>query len=340
MATGKCGMMNAECGIQHKDCQSAVGVTFIFSYTTPLPTCPSTSPGGTIPPIPHERIAMSLLHSCVAYLKKIVLPMLFAATAGCGYAVPGRGADFAKLGLSPAQRDQQTDPAISKLLERKPLASFPATIAVVRIEAGQYSNPKLQTCESGGYTVVLTHDVEKPELFAQLAKLPMLAGLEPINRLELPSVTNRPSYSMQMDLDHPVHLDDLTDPTSSLRTAAAMVHADMLLIYTFDDAFDDRDLFELGTVATLGLSPNKSLTVTSTASAVLIDTRNGYIYGAAEASEKKNTLANCWGENAAADAVREEVEGKAFEKLCGELTTTWTQVVRQYATAPAPTAKP
>jgi hypothetical protein len=276
---------------------------------------------------------MSLLHSCVGYFKKLLLPMLLATAAGCSaYAVPGRGANFAQMGLTPAQRDQQTDPAISKLLDRKPLANFPATIAIVRIEAGQYSNPKLQTCESGGYTVVLTHDVEKPEQFAQLAKLPMLAGLEPINRLELPSVTNHPrAYSMQMDSDRPVKLDDLTDPTSSLRTAAALVHADMLLIYTFDDVFDDRDLFELGTVLTLGLSPNKSLTVTSTASAVLIDTRNGYIYGAAESVEKKNTLANCWGENAAADAVREEVEGKAFAKLCGELTNTWTQVVKQYA---------
>ena len=143
------------------------------------------------------------------------------------------------MGLTAAQRDQQTDPAISKLLDRKPLASFPATVAVVRIEAGQYSNPKLQTCESGGYTVVLTHDVEKPELFAQLAKLPRLASLEPINRLELPSVTNHPqAVGLQMNSDRPAYLDDLTDPTSGLRTAAAMVHADMLLIYTFDDASD------------------------------------------------------------------------------------------------------
>jgi hypothetical protein len=119
-----------------------------------------------------------------------------------------------------------------------------------------------------------------------------------------------------------------------------MVHADMLLVYTFDDAFDDRDLFELGTVLTLGLSPNKSLTVTITASAVLIDTRNGYIYGAAETSEKKNTLANCWGENAAADAVRGEVESKAFEKLCGELQTTWGQVVKQYGPQAAAVPKP
>jgi hypothetical protein len=271
-------------------------------------------------------------------LKRLLSVSLVAALTGCSaYAVPGRGANFSRMGLTAADRNQQTDPSISKLLARKPLASFPATVAVVRIEAGEYSNPKLQTCQSGGYTVVLTHDVEKPEQFAELAKMPMIAGLEPINRLELRDVsTPRQAIGMGMNPESPVRLDDITDPTSSLRTAAAMVHADMLLVYTFDDVFDDRDLFELGTVLTLGLSPNKSLTVTSTASAVLIDTRNGYIYGAAEVSEKKNTLADCWGENAAADAVREEMEGKAFEKLCGELQTTWGQVVKQYAPASKP----
>lgn len=268
----------------------------------------------------------------VSFFKKTLLPMLLAATAGCAsYAVPGRGANFSSMGLTVAQRDQQTDPAISKMLDRKPLANFPATVAVVRIESARYSNPNLQVCRTGGYTVVLTHDVEKPELFDELSKLPKMAGLEPINRLELASFSSPTVEYGQSDTQEPVHLDMNADPTSALRAAAASVHADMLLIYTFDDSFDDRDLALAATILTLGISPNKSLTVTSTASAVLIDTRNGYIYGAAEATEKKNTLANCWGENAAADAVREQVEGKAFEKLCGELQATWSQVVKEYA---------
>jgi hypothetical protein len=116
--------------------------------------------------------------------------------------------------------------------------------------------------------------------------------------------------------------------------AAASVHADMVLIYTFDDDFNDQDLATALTLLTIGISPNKSLTVTCTASAVLMDTRNGYIYGAAESTEKKNILTNCWGEDAAAESVREEVEGKAFEKLRGEFQNTWSGVVKQYA-APA-----
>jgi hypothetical protein len=153
------------------------------------------------------------------------------------------------------------------------------------------------------------NDVEKPELLDRLAKLPDVAELEPINRLELPE---------QLNSDQ------------ELRAAAAALHADIVLIYTFDDKFDDRDLASAMTVLTLGISPNKYLTVTSTVSAVLMDTRDGYIYGAAESSEKKSTLANCWGENAAADAVREQVEGGAFEKLVPQLEKTWTQVAAKY----------
>jgi hypothetical protein len=198
---------------------------------------------------------------------------------------------------------------------KKPLAGFPATVAVVRIEATGYQPRTVELYGDGAYRVVVTHDVEKPEQFKKLAELPMMAGFEPLNRLELPEQLNS-------NLD--------------LRQAAARVHADMLLIYTFNTDFDDRDLAEALTLLTIGISPNKSLTVTSTASAVLIDTRNGYIYGACEATEKKTTLANCWGENAAAESLRDQVETAAFEKMVSDFQTiAWPNVVRQYATPAA-----
>jgi hypothetical protein len=245
-------------------------------------------------------------------LTHLIVLIALCALAGCAaYAVPGKGADFHALGLSPAEKNQQTDPSISDVLSKKPLANFPAAVAIVRIQDSRYENRTVQTYGTGNYCVVLTRDVEKPELLAKLAGLPMLGTLEPINRLELPE-------SLSSDRE--------------LRAAAASLHADMVLIYTFDDSFDDRDLASALTLLTIGISPNKYLTVTCTASAVLMDTRNGYVYGAAEATEKKSTLANCWGEDAAADAVRQQVEGAGFEKLCGEFQKTWAQVVQQYAT--------
>jgi hypothetical protein len=242
----------------------------------------------------------------------LILLSALSTVVGCAaYAVPGHGANFRQLGMSASQREQQTDPSIKDVLSKKPLASFPATVAIVRIQDTRYANRTVQTYGNGSYCVVLSRDVEKPELIAQIAKQPLLANLEPINRLELP--------------------ENLTS-ADDLRAAAAQLHADMLLIYTFDDDFNDQDLAAFMTILTIGISPNKSLTVTSTASAVLMDVRNGYIYGGAEATEKKNVIVNCWGEDAAAESVRQQVEGKAFAKLCGEFQKTWGQVVQQYTT--------
>jgi hypothetical protein len=55
------------------------------------------------------------------------------------------------------------------------------------------------------------------------------------------------------------------------------------------------------------------------------------VYGAAEAIDKKTALANCWGEPATADACREEVEGRAFEKLVGDVQGMWGKVLNRYA---------
>jgi hypothetical protein len=251
---------------------------------------------------------------------RILLVGALACVGGCAaYAVPGHGANFRSLGMTPAQKFEQTDPGINASLDKKPLASFPAAVAMVRIEAPNYEARTVQLYGQGNYRVVITRDVEKPELVQKLETLPMLSVLEPLNRLELPENLNN---------------------DQELRQAAAMVHADMVLIYTFDDEFEDRDMASILTLFTLGISPNKYLTVTSTASAVLMDTRNGYIYGACEATEKKSTLANCWGEPAAADAVREQVESAAFDKLCGEFQRTWGKVVNEYATPGGAATKP
>ena len=250
----------------------------------------------------------NLLCSC------IIITLVFYSVGCASYAVPGKGANFRQMGMTQTQKDQMTDPSISTAMEKKPLASFPAVLALVRIQGDDYQNRTVTTYGNGNYKVVMTRDVEKPEQIEKLSKLPNLAALAPINRLELPT-------TLTSDQD--------------LRAAAAAVHADMVLIYTFDDSFDDRDMASALTLLTLGISPNKYLTVTSTVSAVLMDTRNGYIYGSCEATEKKSTLANCWGENTAADVVREQVETAAFEKLCGEFERTWTQVVRQYASPAA-----
>jgi hypothetical protein len=73
--------------------------------------------------------------------------------------------------------------------------------------------------------------------------------------------------------------------------------------------------------------------VSCTASAVLMDTRNGYVYGVAEGTERQQQLASAWTSQAAIDQTRRRVELAAFKKLGDNLQTTWTGVVKNLSVA-------
>jgi hypothetical protein len=105
----------------------------------------------------------------------------------------------------------------------------------------------------------------------------MVSGVGPINRLLLPT-----------------HLE--TD--RELREAAARMHADVLLLYTLDTTFVVEDKAAPLTVVSLGLSPNKQANVICTASALLMDTRNGYLYGEVSTDTKSGGDVTIYGPSA------------------------------------------
>jgi hypothetical protein len=237
--------------------------------------------------------------------------LLAASLAGCAsYATPGRGADLQALGVS---REALTDGSIVQSLARQPLAQFPTGIAVARVQAPGYRSETAETWGSGAYCVVTNRDVESPEQVARLAKMPAVAGVAPLNRLLLP-------HELKSDVE--------------LRQAAATLRADMLLVYTLDTTFRVQDKLAPLSVVTLGLSPNQQAQVVCTASAVLMDTRNGYIYGVAEATDRGTQLTSAWTSSSAVDDARKRTETGAFEKLVGELERTWAGVVRNSASPP------
>jgi hypothetical protein len=199
-------------------------------------------------------------------------------------------------------------------LDKKPLAGFPASIAIARVEDPNYHSVTATSYGSGNYTVVTTRDVEKTEQLDRILKLPMVLGIAPINQLLLTS-------NLQSDRE--------------LREAAASLHADFLLIYTFDTTFYVRDFAKPLSIITLGLSPNENASVVTTASAVLMDTRDGYIYGVDETTARTNQIASAWTSDDAVDDARLRTEAKAFDQLVGEFEKTWKGVVQQYATQPA-----
>ncbi|MEX0777578.1 MAG: hypothetical protein WD042_17875 [Phycisphaeraceae bacterium] len=239
----------------------------------------------------------------------IALSLLTLTGCGAEYVTPGRGADMSVFGGKDPRR-LQTDYDVQQRLDLKPLASFPTAIAVARVQAPGYRSYSNHSWGTGRYSVVTTRDVESDQSVASLTKLPMVTGVAPLNRMVLPE-------RLESDRD--------------LRQAAASLHADMLLIYTIDTTFDTEDLMEPMTIVTLGLSPNQQARVTTTASAMLMDTRNGYVYALAEATEKDQQLANAWTSETAVDQTRRRTEAKAFDKLIADFTRAWPRVVEQYA---------
>ena len=254
------------------------------------------------------------------YLLSTSLLIASSALAGCAaYATPGRAADLRAVGYAPAEaRQSQTDPGLQPSFDKKPLATFPAAIAVVRLQAPGYTSETAEGWGTGKFSIVTTRDVESDASVERLARMPQVAGLAPVNRMLLPS-------NLESDTD--------------LRKAAASLHADLLLVYTFDTAFYQKDTAAPLTVLTLGIAPDTQTKVVTTASAVLLDTRNGYVYGVAEGTDTQEGLANAWGSDAQIDAARRKAESAAFDKLVGQIETMWAGVLREhYAGYPKPAA--
>jgi hypothetical protein len=244
----------------------------------------------------------------------ILLSSALLAACESAYTTPGGPANLQALGLTPEAKAALTDISVQKHLDKKPLVTFPATIAVARVQAGDYTSysySRYGTMAStrGAYSVITIRDIEKDDDFTALSKLPEVAGVASLKRILLDNTLNS-------DLE--------------LRTAAAKLHCNLLLYYTFDTAFQtDTHVAPLGLV-TLGMFPNKDARVTCTASAVLMDVNNGYVYSVAEATAQDNQLANAWTSAEAVDQVRRRTERKAFEELLASFKSEWPTVLATY----------
>ncbi len=118
---------------------------------------------------------------------------------------------------------------------------------------------------------------------------------------------------------------------NDLRLVAAKVQADIIFVYTLDTTFriQGRGYGPLA-VLSLGLVPDRDARVTSTASAVFMDVRTGFIYGLGEATARASGLTNVWSSSDTIDKKRLEAEQEAFDQLISEAGITWAGIVRQY----------
>jgi hypothetical protein len=254
--------------------------------------------------------------------------VLGVAAVGCGlqgcnaaYETPRARADFSALGMTPEEKASLTDAAVQKMLDRKPMVQFPATIAVARVQAGDYSSYSYHYTEPyprGAYSVISKREVEKDEDFKAIEALPKVSGVGQIKGILL---------------DRTLHSD------LELRAAAAKLHADLLLCYTFETEFFSQNSAAPLSVISLGIFPTEVHKVRTTASAMLMDVNNGYVYAVVEATASNDQLSNAWASAEAADQVRLKTERQAFVEMVKQFVGEWPKVLKTYDKVSRPEPK-
>jgi hypothetical protein len=232
-----------------------------------------------------------------------LLGALFLTACATSYVTPGPGASLTHFAGA--------DASITEVMAREPAAAFPARIATARLQGSGYAS-RGAACHGGGrYCVATARDVEPDSAFVRLNALPMVAGVAPVNRILLP--------------DNLGSVDDL-------RSVAAALRADILLVYSLDTRFSlgGSDIGPLQLVS-LGLFRTESAKVTTTASAALFDVRTGFLYGVAEATAQEEQRSTIWGTEQVLETVRRETEARSFEALVDEIEVLWSSVLSVHA---------
>ena len=234
----------------------------------------------------------------------LIIGAIAILMSGCAtYIPPGAKADLQAF----------APPDIQAGFAAKPTNPFPASIAVLRVQAPTYTNYYLQqrggSYGSGRYSVILAKEAGEDLQLERVSKLPQVAGLVTINRMLLP---------------------ERLEGDKEIRGAASRLQADLVFLYTFDTSFFDTDQAKPLSVITLGLSPTRKISAVTTCSALLMDTRTGYIYSAYEATERAETFSTSWGSRDTADEARRNNERDAFKKLIDEFATTWPRVLERH----------
>lgn len=229
----------------------------------------------------------------------LLVVAMFGLTACMTYTTPGGGVSLANI----------SNYDIEKAFEREPAATFPANMAMVRVQATGYASMSTRGYGYGNFTVVTTRDFETEADFETLASVEGIANIAPLTRILIP--------------------ENLVD-TESLRISAAQLKADLLLLYTIDTAFR-TDKGQVGPLQTLSLGflPNRKSHVDATTSAMVLDVRTGFVYGTAEFSATESQRSDFWGTEAAIETARFAAEKASFRGAVEEMQTLLKRIVEE-----------
>lgn len=218
--------------------------------------------------------------------------------SGCAsYTTPGGPVDLTGI--------QSAD--IEELMSREAAATFPALVAVARVQSSGYESLTVETYGNGSYVVVTNRELMSDSRIQEISRWPGVRDVSPLSRLLIPS-----------------RLSSIDD----LRAASAKLKADVLIVFTLDTSFrvDGKSIGPLSVIS-LGLMRDRETVVSTTASAVLVDVRTGFVYGVAEGTASERQTTNAWNSVNAVDQGRLSTENDAFDELVRELERTWKNIV-------------
>lgn len=189
------------------------------------------------------------------------------------------------------------DSDIRNIASVEPDLQFPARIGLARIERGR----------------LITVPQDESEAWATLHRRlgPSFGDFVPVSPLitSMVSKADRNTTGSRQVVDN-------------IRRGSARQHLDYVLIYEVTDIADqNRNALQLADLSILGLFvlPSRNIKVDSTATAMLIDVRNGYPYGTATAFAERKAVTTSAGSRGRKVKLKDQARLIAVEELTGDI---------------------
>jgi hypothetical protein len=237
--------------------------------------------------------------------------------SGCSmYVTPRHPAKLnldANRSLSSTENAAPGRAALQRALYAKiapPTLELPANLILARVKQDYSCGRTECTGDAPVLTVINTRSVESEEDLERVSKL---EGISDVGFLNGIVATGR------------------AVSVSALRSSAAKLNGDLLLIYMVDNDSNESSSFPLLSLLSLGFIPNQRHEANSTISAALVDVKTGYIYGTLEETARKDLLTTSWASDSVNEELQKETERAAFEKILGSLEKFWNRVSIRYA---------
>jgi len=190
------------------------------------------------------------------------------------------------------------DAMVVKAAMVEPLIRFPARIGVVRLKGGQRASvPEGE----GPAWIELARNVREE-----------IGELIPLNHMLADATASSVGFS-------PSGMTTLEREIAKIRIGAARQHLDAVIIYEASaNSKSERSFASLIDLTLVGyfLVPTRIVEADATATAIIMDVRNGYMYGNVTATAEKTGLSYA----TSTFQARSEAEEKAVSKATGNLT--------------------